>query len=218
MPKINLNLLSKKINNLYNLVNNTLVTKEKEFETEVGDLLQTDFFPQVKIKRWSNEANFSLRLIEDFSSASFLAETEKIKLIKADKEVHFYSVVDSKNEKGSFEFEVVLKEVPVSNVFNFSIQSKNLNFFFQDEITEAELNENKTLSEYAGFSDEEIKRAIRPENVLYSYAVYHSSKSNNKYKTGKAFHIFRPNIIDAEGKQVKELVQFADESFMESKK
>jgi len=77
VSEINLNNVSKELKNKFNLLNNTFISKEKEFETEVGDLLQTDFFPQVKIKRWSNEANFSLRLIEDFSSASFLAEKEK---------------------------------------------------------------------------------------------------------------------------------------------
>ncbi|GAG00289.1 unnamed protein product, partial [marine sediment metagenome] len=37
----------------------------------------------------------------------------------------------------------------------------------------------------------------QPIDVIGSYAVYHSSKRDNKYKTGKAFHIYRPKIIDA---------------------
>jgi len=43
--------------------------------------------------------------------------------------------------------------------------------------------------------------AYRPENVVGSYAIYHAYKMNNEYKTGKAFHIYRPKIIDAEGNE-----------------
>lgn len=49
----------------------------------------------------------------------------------------------------------------------------------------------------------------RPENVVGSYAVYHATRSNihrskeeaEKYKAGKAFHIYRPKAVDAEGKE-----------------
>jgi len=53
---------------------------------------------------------------------------------------------------------------------------------------------------------------FRPENVAGSYAVYHDMKMSfhksqeraEKYKVGKAFHIYRPKIIDSEGKWVWE--------------
>jgi len=41
----------------------------------------------------------------------------------------------------------------------------------------------------------------RPENAVGSYAVYHVSKRNGIYKTGKAFHIFRPKAYDANGNE-----------------
>src|SRR5690606_132791 len=45
-----------------------------------------------------------------------------------------------------------------------------------------------------------------PENVKGSYAVYHVSKKNHikgkkNYGSGKAFHIFRPKVHDAEGNE-----------------
>jgi len=43
--------------------------------------------------------------------------------------------------------------------------------------------------------------------VVGSYAVYHSTKRNNivggmEYQTGKAFHIYRPHAVDADGVKV----------------
>jgi len=61
-----------------------------------------------------------------------------------------------------------------------------LNFYYQPELTPEEIAEG----------------AQRPENVVGSYAVYHASKANNQYKAGKAFHIYRPKIIDADGVEI----------------
>ena len=94
-------------------------------------------------------------------------------------------------EEGGIEFEVELTEKPNTNVFKYKIQHKNLDFFYQPALTQKEIDEG----------------ANRPENVIGSYAVYHSTKKNHiqgqtNYKTGKAFHIFRPEIIDANGNKV----------------
>ena len=49
----------------------------------------------------------------------------------------------------------------------------------------------------------------RPENIVGSYAVYHESKAGDyskmglkNYRAGKAFHIYRPKIIDSAGTEV----------------
>lgn len=41
----------------------------------------------------------------------------------------------------------------------------------------------------------------RPRNVDGSYAVYHRTKRNNQYQTGKATHILVPKATDARGRQ-----------------
>jgi len=66
-----------------------------------------------------------------------------------------------------------------------------LEFYYQPELTKQEIDEG----------------AFRPDNVVGSYAVYHSTKRNHiigqtNYKTGKAFHIYRPKIIDSNGWEV----------------
>lgn len=154
--------------------NNTYKSAFENFETEIGDVLQTKFYPQVKIKKWDNEVNFSLRLIDDNSGFNIL-DSSKVKYVKDDIETHFYEL-----EKG-FEFEIILKSKPLTHLFSFTIQHKGLDFFYQRALTQEELDEGMT----------------RDEKVVGSYAVYHKSKSNNNYQTGKAFHIYRPLARDA---------------------
>lgn len=110
-------------------------------------------------------------------------------------EIHFYSLEPTAQyEEGGFEIEVILKEKPSSNKITFDIETKNLRFLYQPELT-----------------PEEIEQGLfRPENVVGSYAVYHTepkgvydnAEEAEKYKTGKAFHIYRPRIVDAAGKEI----------------
>ncbi|MGV8168983.1 MAG: LamG-like jellyroll fold domain-containing protein [Candidatus Nanoarchaeia archaeon] len=84
-------------------------------------------------------------------------------------------------EENNFEYEVTLKEKPTSNVLEFDINTKGLDFYYQPELT----------------AEEKAKGEVRPPEVIGSYAVYYDEeRANNEYKTGKAFHIFRPRIID----------------------
>jgi len=153
---------------------------------EIGDSLQPDFKPQVKIKRWDNEVNFSMRA-EEHPEAIVEEVDGVIKYITPKYEVHQYEKPEA-GEDGGFEFEWVLKEIPESNVLTTTIQSKGLDFFYQPALTQEEIDSGSS----------------RPENVIGSYAVYHSEKRDNKvggmeYKTGKAFHIYRPEAVDANG-------------------
>lgn len=153
-----------------------------EFEVEIGDSKQPDFKPQLKLKRWDNECNFSARLIDDDSQAIVEETQDNIKYKKEKFEAHFYEI------DNAHEFEIILKEKPISNKIEFTIQSKGLDFFYQPELTDEELSNG----------------VFRPLNVIGSYAVYHKTKKNNKvgetnYQSGKAFHIFRPKMFDAEG-------------------
>src|SRR3989304_956204 len=98
-----------------------------------------------------------------------------------------------RRDEKTFEFEAILQEKPLSNVFNFQLTgTENLNFFYQPALTQQEIDEG----------------AERPENVVGSYAVYHKTKgvmndeSGMEYKVGKALHIYRPKVTDANGDRV----------------
>jgi len=84
---------------------------------------------------------------------------------------------------GGVRFELVIKDILIVNSFTVPLVAKNL-----------------TCSYQSFLSQEDIDRGvIRPSNVEGSYAFYHATKRNNKYMTGKLFHLFRPIVEDALG-------------------
>ena len=184
-----------------------------DFAVEIGDAKSDEFRPQVKVLRWDNECNFSVRHIDDAPDAPVIkVKAGQIKAIKAKTECHFYKRAINDGKIDAFEFEVVLKEKPQSNKVLFSIQTKALRFLYQPPLSEIwEVGKRGA----AGITDTEVKDADGrvichcPENVVGSYAVYHDSKSGDyslrkgkNYRVGKAFHIYRPKIIDVNGVEV----------------
>jgi len=139
-------------------------------EIEVGDYKQPDFKPQIKMMRWDNEVNYSVRL----------KNWNKDKI-----DLEFYD-----HEEG-FKFIWYLKEKPESNIVEFTLQSKGVDFYYQPELSQ----------------EAKDRGDIRPENVVGSYAIYHSTKGGMndsrgmEYKCGKVGHIFRPHLYDADGKE-----------------
>jgi hypothetical protein len=100
-------------------------------------------------------------------------------------------------EEGGVEWEITLAKKPSTNTVSVPFQSSNLVFFYQPPLTQ---EFNQADCEIWTENYVKLKRGgqvWRPENVVGSYAVYHSSKRNNEYKTGKAFHIYRPQLKDA---------------------
>jgi hypothetical protein len=127
---------------------------------------------------------------QEHAGATTDIESGIVKYITPDYEVHQYEKPEV-SEDGGYEFEWVLNKKPESNVLTATIQTKNLVFDYQPPLT-----------------IDEIQRGnFRPENVIGSYAVYHTDKGiiNNadgkEYKTGKAFHIFRPEAVDYTGEK-----------------
>jgi hypothetical protein len=160
-------------------------------EVEIGDSKDSSkIYPQAKVMRWNNEVNLSVRYQgKEASEEVVSSKDDKVVWESAKEEVHIYEKPDV-GEDGGLELEILLKEKPKSNVFEFSIQTKGLDFFYQPELTEKEKDEGAT----------------RPENVVGSYAVYHKEKQGNypdiEYKTGKFCHIYRPKVTDAKGNEV----------------
>jgi hypothetical protein len=159
---------------------------------EIGDSKQIGtFYPQVKVMRWDNEVNFSARLVNDELTPVLSDSLGIIKWEGSAIDCRFYSIQDTEHPQGAYEFNVILKEIPKSNIITFTIQTKGLDYFYQPKLTE-----------------EEIKRGcLRPDNVVGSYAVYYQGNFTNYeggklYRSGKAFHIYRPGIIDAVGSKV----------------
>jgi len=198
--------LTPEISEKYTVENNTFLATPKDnpkdlVQLELGDSKTLDkMLPQQKIMRWDNECNVSIRL-KDFDNFTVETEGEKIKLLKPEKEVHFYQIEEG---EGASEFEIILNEKPKTNVMEFSLVDKDVDYFPQPELEDSEIEgfEEMTVEELLT-----EKRKRRPENVVGSYAVYAKTPKTNwtggkEYKCGKIGHIFRPKIIDSAGTEV----------------
>ena len=99
----------------------------KDFlEVEIGDIKSEEFHPQVKIKRWDNECNFSVRMLGiDGGVASQVGD--KINYQKDDIEIDFFET------ENAFKFDYIIKKKPKTNKLQFSIQSKDVVFYYQPE-------------------------------------------------------------------------------------
>jgi len=139
--------------------------------------------PNLVISKWNNDAGFKIALpvSDSLIDITTAAGTSKLRLSGNNSENLFY--VKSAND---FEWEIILNEKPASNVLTYSFESDNLRFFYQDPDT-FEVHKN----------DWEFG-----VDIPGSYALYHSSGKHNQFKTGKAFHIYRPRVWNGNGDTV----------------
>lgn len=163
-----------------------------KIEIEIGDSKEPAILlPQFKLMRWDNETNVSIRL-KDFDNYSVMTDKNKIILGQEDKEAHFYNIEPcEEHPEGGYEFEVVLKKKPKTNKIEFTLVDKDVEYFYQPELTPEEIEQG----------------ASRPDEVVGSYAIYAKTPKTNwvggkEYKCGKVGHIYRPKIIDAKGTEV----------------
>ena len=135
MAKVPAN-LKKKIKNLIangSFANETIskikqASAARKIEFEIGDKKRSDFKPQFKTKHWDNECNFSARLV--MNEGGVVEHDGKIGFEDDEKISRFYEKYTG-DEDGGFEFDVVLKQRPANNVLVWTLQYKNLDFFFQ---------------------------------------------------------------------------------------
>lgn len=164
--------------------------KRDVHDVEIGDIKQKDFYPQAKVQSWDNDANFSIRYNKDIKDSKVELKDETVvwKAAGEVEEVKMYEKVKTNEideDTSEFEFEVTFNEKPKSRIIPYSIRTKNLNFFYQPQLTK----------------EEKEMGVIRSAKIIGSYAVYHNSKRDNEYRTGKAFHIYRPHAVDSKGLQ-----------------
>jgi len=192
-------------------------------EVYIGDPEEkTQFKPQLLLKRWLDECfiklpigNIAKQLTFDEENNCLIWEGEwfTVKVYPIDK-TEVKATINEKehvfiqNEHGGLEFEAVLKTKPPVNSFSFPIETKGLKFYYQPPLTEEFNKEECEVWTETYVKTKDGEEIFRPENVVGSYAVYHATRANmhhskedaEKYKAGKAFHIYRPKLVDAEGK------------------
>jgi hypothetical protein len=143
--------------------------------------------PEIRIKRWAGECDLGFR----FPISETLLQTGDVVQWGNGNILAKAYILDPTRglEDGGLEFEVVLASRPQSNKFSFNVDgAENYDWFLQPALTAQQIAQGR----------------VRPDNVVGSYAVYHKAKRNHvtglmNYGTGKAFHVYRPKLIDADG-------------------
>ena len=152
------------------------------------------FRPDALIRRWGDEAylNWSFptsRNVTPTFDGSKVVWSDSV----ANQEIRMYLEPPSaKRELGAFEYEIFLGALPALPTIPFTVESRGLNFYYQPA--------TGRRSPLSG-------RLLDSAEIIHSYAAYHASKTQwhgsaaeaDKYKTGKAFHMFRPVATDADG-------------------
>ena len=202
------------IKQVYELTKAAFVKPTQEADgvrIEVGDVTKDEFIPELHINRWGNEATFKIspNLSGIAKSKQVLRlDNNVISLRTPKQEYRFYDIAPGvEYPEGAYEFEVVLPRKPQSNVVTLAIKTKNLSFYYQPPLNQEQQGEDVASCTETQCVDTSGNIVVaRPENTVGSYAVYHSTKQGDysklgghNYRSGKAFHIYRPKIVDAAG-------------------
>lgn len=186
--------------------------KKRFMTVQVGDSTKENSEPAFNIDLWQGECNLKVSLrnnLTPFETAVLPEVSNSANLIAryVDSSDVFYRMF--KRADGNFEWEIILKKIPPVCQFSYNIQTRGLSFYYQPPLSGSELD-----SLWLKVSDSDsilVPKTIRPDSVVGSYAVYHNSRANNYhrldgsseiYKTGKAFHIYRPKAWDSAGDTV----------------
>lgn len=155
----------------------------------------------LSLSRWNAEIQLDVRLLRDESG--FLSANQRgcqwsNGVLSARS---YVQPPTTENPEGSCEFDLVLHRRPLTNIFRFKLTTKNLEFLKQPVFPNRYSNGMTWVENgYGGIRTQAAR-------VGGSYAVYHSSCPINwvggtLYGCGKAFHIFRPRVVDSAGHQV----------------
>jgi hypothetical protein len=139
---------------------------------------------------------FELPLIKDTFGSGEQKLFDEYRKIYTDPEWIYNGNVDRfpesvcQKEQSPYEFDLIINFPLLTNRIDFSLQSKEVNFYYQPRLTKEERDNGNG----------------QPADTIGSYAVYHKTKRDNfddvNYRAGKVGHIYRPKITDANGEWV----------------
>ena len=187
-----------------------------EIKITIGDKNKAEFEPTIELKRW-NEVSFKIKpdlTGIDTKDKTLSFESDKIKFSTPKMSFEMYGATDT--DEGGYKFIWYLNEKPATNTITFQIETTGLDFFYQPSLTQeyqngysGEFQEEIVVSETQVKDLEGNVLIERPENVVGSYAVYHSTKGGmndvygKDYKTGQTGMIYEPVLIDMVGNKTR---------------
>ena len=159
---------------------------------KIGGTMPDKFAPNINASKWDDECFLNINHPDTVTDEIVLVENGVLSQVIKDNTHRFYILPD-----GKLEYEIEFAKRPPSDTVAFNLTFTDGLMFLKQLPLEDEWALNSmglTLEEY-------LTQYNRPADVINSYAVYWN-KNNNKYKTGKFMHIYRPKLIDADGKEM----------------
>jgi hypothetical protein len=183
--------------------NTKVISTVGSMTTIIGDESNNTFSPTIKLsRRFFEDANITISWntnTPSLGNTNVLIEDKIVKYKRNSYELWFYQLpYGSDPSKGGFEFMAVMNSKPQTNTITFKIDSNNLDFFYQPPLKAEGEFVNYTCNATACMDKGRIM-AERPEKVVGSYAIFHKTKRDNQYTTGKVGHIYRPYVVDSLG-------------------
>ena len=165
----------------------TIRSKNTDFETEIGDVLQPDFYPQFKLKRWNNEFNFSIRpVLPGYAYDQMATQGNEVRVRYGNIGFRFRidppEIDQALDYPRGLNFETILFSAPLTNTIDFTVNTKGAVFGLQLPLTPQQI----------------VAGNNRPAHAEYSIAIY-AAKRHNQYETGKLAHLYRPRVIENNG-------------------
>lgn len=149
--------------------------------------------PEAILEKWGGEAQMKVKYNKVRASGNRKLFSNELNYKDGNDTVRMQPVEDG------YKIDVVWQDMPESNTVTFQLENtESLDFFYQRPLNEEMASSTCTPTNCGS--------AYRPENVVGSYAVYHKEKKGHvigqtNYGTGKAYHIYRPKVIDSDGNE-----------------
>lgn len=171
--------------------------------------------PQVEFTKWNKECSLKIICPPEICSPVVSAVAGGELAFDSSKTGFYFKTVEDDNN--IFKFGLLLYDIPPDDLvaeidgeehyqWEFKLEGwEDYDFFYQPPLTE----EYRVGEDYYGHvitsvSATEVycedKRVVyRPDSIVGSYAIYHKTKKDNQYQTGKFGHDHRPRFLSADG-------------------
>ena len=172
----------------------TKLTVKREGFDELDTEIKTAE-PKLILNKWDKEVSLEIsypseKLSTNKPNTIINEEAKKVTQNYGNISFDIYQIDNS-----SMEYMIILNSKPKGDTIYLDLKGdENFDFYYQHALDSEMNNDSCNATDCQG--------THRPENVVGSYAVYHKTNKNNEYKTGKAFHIYRPKIFDANNKSI----------------
>ena len=151
--------------------------------------------PSVTMQKWNGADHLDV----SYSKPAKSVPTRKFMTNQIETPIDNQQMVTMKptDDGTGFNVDVTLSAKPSTNVFTYTFDNwQDKDFFYQPPLNVEMASSTCTETDCGG--------SHRPENVVGSYAVYSKVHANHilgqtNYETGKLFHIYRPQVTDANG-------------------